>query len=393
MSLHSPANEARRLSGSPCGLSRLMFYTDSTEPSGVGAHMLQLADALRDKVSISFALNDAPASRVLAERARLQGFAVDIIAHDDKFASAFARVLAFRQADLLHVHAGIGWEGWHAPPVARCAGVPAIRTEHLPYLLDSPSEQARYHAGMADLDALICVSEAARQTHLEAGVPAGLLHLVRNGIAPAKPDRCRMAMRESLGLSEEHAALLTVARFTEQKGHRVLLQAVPDVIAAFPQARFLWAGSGPLWEEIGALVGQAGLDKHVRLLGHRADVPDLLAASDVYVLPSLFEGLPLSLLEAYFAQLPVIASRAPGTAEAVIEGETGLLVEPGDPEALAGGIAALLGDAALRARLAGAGARHAVRHFSAGRMADETFAIYEKVLRRYRAETAVLAAQ
>lgn len=373
---------------------KVILYTDSSEPSGVGEHMMQLAREMQIAADLVFALSHAGTAPALGQRARGEGFEVRIVPHDSRFEEAFARLLTGERPEILHVHAGIGWEGWQAPPLARRLGVPVlIRTEHLPWLLDRPEEQTRYREGLQAFDAVICVSESARQSYLRAGIPPGLLHVVRNGIRSAPLRQGRLATRESLGLDLGSIALLTVARFTEQKGHRLLLDAVPDIVRAFPEACFLWAGVGPLEGELGARIAAERLDRHVRLLGHRDDVPDLLAASDIYVLPSLFEGLPLSLLEAHFAHLPVVATRSPGTNEVEIDGVTALLVEAGNARELGEAVCRVLGDPALAARIAGAGARHVVSHFTATRMARETHAIYRQCLEARTPETGARAAE
>lgn len=360
---------------------RVTLYTDSVEPSGVGEHVIQLARGLANQVSVSLIVNDAPASKALAGRARKAGICSRVVPHGPSFELEFFGLLRLLRPHILHIHAGIGWEGWQAPPVARRGGVAKIvRTEHLPYLLDKPDEEARYKAGIAGIDAVICVSGHSHASYVRAGITPDLLNVVQNGTSPPAYNGCRIGSREALGFSDDDVLILTVARLTEQKGHRVLLEAAPKVIQEFPRARFLWAGAGPLFDELQKRARDLGLSENVLLLGQRADVPDLLAASDLYVLPSLFEGLPLSLLEAHYAHLPVIASRAPGTAEAIIDRETGVLVDPGNSEQLAAAIQWVLGDPAFAARLAGAGARHAATHFSAERMARETLDIYYRQL-------------
>ena len=120
----------------------------------------------------------------------------------------------------------------------------------------------------------------------------------------------------------------------------------------------------------------------MRLLGHRDDVPDLLAAADLFALPSRFEGLPLALLEAMAAGLPAVATRVSGVAEVVEPGRTGLLVEPGAPAALAGALAHLLRRRDEAARLGAAARARAGREFGAGRMVGETWDLYRELLAR-----------
>ena len=128
----------------------------------------------------------------------------------------------------------------------------------------------------------------------------------------------------------------TVARLAPQKGHDLLIEAIPAVMAARPDCAVPVGRRRPAsGRSLRARLRAEGLELRVHLLGKRPDVPDLLAAADLFVLPSHFEGLPLSVLEAMGAGLPVVATRVSGTSEAVADGVTGRLVEPNDPAALA----------------------------------------------------------
>jgi glycosyltransferase involved in cell wall biosynthesis len=181
-------------------------------------------------------------------------------------------------------------------------------------------------------------------------------------------------MPTDLSKSVERPVVLTVARLDKQKGLDCLLEAA----ALVPEARFVLAGDGP---ERARLVAQAhalGLNDQVVFLGYRRDIPELLASCDLFVLPSLFEGLPLSILEAMAAGKPVIASAINGTDEAVFHGKTGLLVPPGDAAALSQAIRTLLFDPALAQRLVTAGRSQVQREFSVETMVQRVTDIYRE---------------
>jgi glycosyltransferase involved in cell wall biosynthesis len=226
------------------------------------------------------------------------------------------------------------------------------------------------------VDRLICVSEASRESYLAAGVPAQKLTVVRNGIhiRPAQADRTTALAR--VGVTPSSQVVINVARLAPQKGHHLLIDAIPTVLAARPNARFLLVGDGPLRDELAARLRDEGLDSRVRLLGKRPDVPDLLAAADLFVLPSHFEGLPLSALEAMGASLPVVATRVSGTSEAVVDGVTGRLTAPDDAAALAAAIVSTLSDRALARRWGAAGHKRVATKFSAAGMAHGVDKIY-----------------
>ena len=193
-------------------------------------------------------------------------------------------------------------------------------------------------------------------------------------------DRVRSASavaRADLELGHAARVLTTVANFVPMKGHRWLLEAMPRILARFPDATLVLAGSGPGLEAARERVAAAGVAPRVRILGPRADGAGLLALSDVVVVPSVAaEGLPIVILEAFALGKPVVATRVGGIPEVIQDGETGLLVPPGDPQALADAVSALLADPA-RAAAMGARAREAVRTgFSADGMVRQIERLY-----------------
>ncbi|MGQ9560915.1 MAG: glycosyltransferase [Candidatus Oleimicrobiaceae bacterium] len=156
----------------------------------------------------------------------------------------------------------------------------------------------------------------------------------------------------------------TVAHFRKQKGHLYLVEAIPRVIAAYPQAHFVLVGVGPEQERVRESVAQLGVESHVHFLGLREDVHQLLKEFDVFVLPSLWEGFPNVVLEAMACQKPVVATAVEGTVELVVHGETGLLVEPADADRLAEALLTLLQDRALIVEFGRAGRRRVEEHFT-----------------------------
>lgn len=360
------------------------LFTDSRDPSGLGQHMLALAAGLRRDCRVTLACPPAPAARPLAWAA--EGLGVEVATLDLDGGDAPAHLAAWlggRAFDVLHLHAGIAWEDLPAAAAGRAAGVPVVvRTEHLPCLLSHPWHRAEHARMLAHLDRLVCVSEGARATYLAAGAPPALVTAIRNGVTPRPALRPRAETRAALGLADDEPLVLTVARFTPQKDHRTLLAAIPVVLARQPRARFAWVGTGPLAGRLRWAARAAGVGRSVRLLGSRDDVPDLLAAADLFVLPSRFEGLPLALIEAMATGLPVVATRVCGTEEAVEHGRTGLLAESRDPESLARAILAVLTSLDRGAALGAAGRERAAQAFGADRMVRQTLALYRDLLAR-----------
>ncbi len=352
------------------------LYTESPAPSGVGCHMLALAERLRDRFALSFACPPGPGGTALLGQAHALGLptlALDRLGALVPFLDAHAPAL-------VHLHAGIGWEGHAGARLAGAWGARVLRTEHLPYLLTDRVQQGDYHLALDAVDRVLCVSEGARRSYAEAGVPDEKLCVVRNGIPEPVAGSDGLGVRHRLGLAPDALVALTVGRFTEQKGYDVLLDSVPAVLDHVPETRFLWVGDGPLWAETSYEVARRGLGEQVLLPGRRSDVPDLMAAADLFVLPSRFEGLPLAVLEALAARLPVVATRVVGTKEAVLDGETGWLVPPENAVALAVTVITALQDAGLRHRRAEAARADFEARWTARRMADDTAAVYDDLL-------------
>lgn len=348
----------------------LVLATDSRDPSGLGEHMLTLAGAL-DDFDIVIAAQDSS----LLSRAARRGLRVK--AFDLAALNSFKTWLS-SHAGLLHVHAGIGWEGHELVRIGKAAGLPVVRTEHLPYVLTSPIQQAEYGAMLLSVDRVVTVSRAAYDSFLSRQRSPALA-LVPNGIAARQSTVDRHDTRAALGLLAHEQLLLTVARFTEQKAYPTLLEAVPAVLEHQPTARFVWVGTGPDFEAMADAVRDAHLGHAVNLLGQRDDVPDLLAAADLLVLPSLFEGLPLVLLEAMAAGLPIVTTRIGGSIEAVGEAHP-YLAMPGDPGSLAKVIAEALEDPEAARAASEAQRQRYEQQFRASRMAAQTADIYAGVM-------------
>jgi glycosyltransferase involved in cell wall biosynthesis len=228
------------------------------------------------------------------------------------------------------------------------------------------------------VDRYLAVSDhvAARlcQTY---GLSATKVCVVHNSVFPAAFKRPANAeLRAKLTGATARPIVLSLARLDKQKGHCYLLEAAVLV----PEALFVLAGDGPERPALEAQARALGLNGRVAFLGYREDVCDLLASCDLFVLPSLFEGLPLSVLEAMAAAKPVVATAIGGTDEAVVHGETGLLVPPADSAALAGAIRTALSEPILSRRLGAAGRARVREEFSAETMVRRITEIYDELL-------------
>lgn len=187
----------------------------------------------------------------------------------------------------------------------------------------------------------------------------------------------RIEIRTKLGLPPDACIVSVIATFKRQKGHRYLIEAAAPVVKAYPNVHILFVGDGELREVLQEQVSAADMTEHIHFLGFRQDIPDLLAASDYFVLPSLWEGLPMALIEAMAAGLPVVATDVSGSRQVVVNGETGLLVAPGDAQALANALQQLLSQP-QRARAMGLAAQRRVTdHFGAKKQAADHLALFQ----------------
>ena len=183
--------------------------------------------------------------------------------------------------------------------------------------------------------------------------PAEKIEVVHNAVDVDRFDELSAppGLREEIGAGRERPMVLTIGRLDEQKGYPVLLEAA----ARLPRRSSSSPAKALNGRGLEALAGRLGVGDRVRFLGHRTDVPQLLAAGDVFALPSLYEGTSLAVLEAMAARRPVVGTAIGGTEELIDDGESGLLVQPGDADALAAALGRLLADAGLRDSLAARG--------------------------------------
>jgi glycosyltransferase involved in cell wall biosynthesis len=205
---------------------------------------------------------------------------------------------------------------------------------------------------------IVCVAES----ELSSGVAARTCDPARTVVIPNGVPLDRPQRRHPARL-DEPATILSVGRLRAPKDFLTLVRAAARLPARSARVRIV--GDGPDRTELEAEIDRLALDGTVELMGERADVPELLAAADVFVLPSRSEGMPMSVLEAMAAGLPVVASAVGGVPELVQDGTTGALVAPGDPDALGAALAALAGDPAARGRLGAAGRARAEARFGA----------------------------
>ena len=283
---------------------------------------------------------------------------------------ALLRLIRAERPDLVHAHMPIS--GVLARLAARLCGVRVIAYTCHGFLFNQPGPAARRGAALVLEWVAGRVTDRYLTVSREEAADARRLRLHRDPVAVGngrrpdlfRPDpEARRRIRSSLGVPETRVVVIVVSRLVRHKGHPELLAAMADV----PDAE-LWVVGDRLPSDHGQTLDAAFADAarpdrlgpRLRRLGYRTDIPALLAAADIFALPSHFEGLPMSVIEAMLCGLPVVATDIRGPREQVVPGETGLLVPPHDVAGLAAALHRLAADAALRQRMGEAGRARAV---------------------------------
>jgi starch synthase (maltosyl-transferring) len=258
--------------------------------------------------------------------------------------------------------------------IAWLAGVPVRISSQRNLLFGFPRWFLRLDAWLANsnlVDKMVAVSEQTWQFCVAVeGMNPQKIVVIPNGINPEEFDKFQWStpelndLRGALGIAANKRVAITVARLHPQKGHVFLIQAASLILAKCSDVTFLLVGDGEERAVIEQRIEGMGLANHFRLLGARSDVPKLLALSDLFVLPSLYEGMPNVILEAMASRLPVVATDVDGTREVVIDRETGLLVPRADSKALGNAILLLLKDETMRCQMGMKGYERARTQFS-----------------------------
>ena len=288
--------------------------------------------------------------------------------------------------DVVHTHsAKAGFVGRLA---GRLAGTPrVIHTPHtFPFEMDVGRLARSYYLRLERMagrfcDRIVCVCPSQLALARSVADPARAV-LIENGIPPPplRDTEERLQRRRELGIDPDIPVAAVIGRFTLQKGHDVFIEAARRVAGRLPSARFVLVGDGELRTRLENLILAAGMKERFLLAGTREDAGNLLTAFDVVVLPSLWEGLPYTLLEAMAAARGVVATRVGGMPDVIENGVDGLLVPPKDPAALSEAMTTLLDNAKLRSKMGAHARRTVLNRYDIGQMMGRLAALYEGTL-------------
>lgn len=362
--------------------------------AGAEAHLLDLLAGLRAaQHDARLLLLDTPARGGAAMAAAAEGRDIPVAREviyghlNPGLTLRLARRWRRERPDIVHTH--LFHADTYGIPAARLAGVRAVvssrhnndaRRARLPLRALNWALWQMADAGIGISDAVAGYAIAVE------GVAPGKMHTIHYGLAapsaPVNAASARAALRAELGLDADALLLGTVGRLIPVKAIDTAIAAFGRVAADFPRAHLVVAGDGPLRAELQAQANAPGLGGRVHFLGWRTDIPAVMAALDVFMLVSHSEGFGLTLLEAMHQGTPIIGSRAGAIPEVVLHERTGLIVPPGDANALAAAMRALLDDPDARARYGAFGRDRVKSYFSAERMVGETLALYARLLAR-----------
>jgi L-malate glycosyltransferase len=353
-----------------------------------GAEMLaaQLARRFAPEFRVVFACLDELGP--LGEALRREGFTVHLLQRrpglDWRCMTRVGEMLRQERVDVIHAHQYTPF--FYAMLGRWRSGHPILFTEHGRHFPDR-RKLKRVVANrllLARRDRVVGVGQAVRQALIaNEGIPAGRVSVIYNGIDATRfqnGGHDRQQIRADLGIGAADLMMLQVARLDYLKDHATALRTLRTVVGALPNVRLVLAGDGPERGAVERSIEEHGLTQHVRLLGTRQDVARLAAAADVFLLTSISEGIPLTIIEAMAAGLPVVATRVGGVPEVVEEGQTGLLARSGNDAELAAHLLKLARDPDLCRRLGRKGRERASVVFSESRMHACYLNLYREML-------------
>ena len=296
-----------------------------------------------------------------------------------------AKLLKRERVDVIHAHQ---YSPFFYAMAARFLGrgIPVLFTEHGRFHPDYPRRKriAFNRLCLRRKDRVVSVGESVRQQLIHnEGIPDRRIGIVYNGVdlSPFEdaPDD-RESVRREIGVGPADFLIVHVGRLDPIKDHATAIHAIQRVAAQCEHARLAVVGEGPELPRIQSEIERCGVEPYVRLLGLRRDVPRVLRAADAFLMTSVSEGIPLAVIEAMGAGLPVVSTDVGGVKEVVVDGEDGLLSPAKDDASLARDLIRLAIDADLRSQLGRAGRRRAFDLFSNARMTSEYRALYEEMI-------------
>jgi glycosyltransferase involved in cell wall biosynthesis len=367
---------------------RIAMMLESDGPGGAEMMVFRLSEELRDRGHTVVPVGPANGCGWLAEVFRNAGYSPEVFQMRRPVDPTCVRSLmdVYRKHRVNAVHSHEFTMAVYGAASSRLMGLPQVITMHGGFsACKTRRRRIALRWAMRRADHTVMVSRATRhQFATDLGLNEGRLTVVPNGV-PARIGHAD-GVRQEFGVKAGECVLLAVGTLEKHKGHQVLLEALARLNGRGLNApwKLIIAGGrgGDQHQSLEDYVEDEGLSEHVHVVTNRSDVPDLLALADIFVMPSLFEGLPMALLEAMSAGKAIVASATSGIPEAIANGKEGILVPPGDPASLADALNGLLTEPTRRAEIGRAAAARATRDFTVQVMADRYETLYDEASRR-----------
>lgn len=373
--------------------SNILYVITHLELGGAQTQLLSLIRAI-DKEHFNLFLFTGQEGPLVEEALSLGG----LVVHRSRYLKrsidllkdllALVEIMRFIQKnkiDIVHTHSSkAGILGRCAAALARAKTI--LHTVHgwsfndfqKPFVRNLYRGLERFTAKFTDK--IIVVSEHDRRKGLDSGIGRECQYaLVRYGIDRTRFGKRDPFIRKELGISDDAIVIGTIACFKPQKAPEDFVRLAFLISQVLPQARFLWVGDGALREKIKRLIAGLNLGSQFILTGWRRDIPRVLSAMDVFVLTSLWEGLPIAVLEAMASQVPVVATHTGGISEVITEGETGFLVPCHNMASMLENVQLLLGDAFRKERVIQSAKRRIDGAFDTETMMEAHAKLYQEL--------------
>ena len=365
-------------------IQTVLFFSTSSGPGGAERVISNLATSLDPKrfrpVLCLFRHG------WIQERAESKGVCTYVIPTqgmmDWRWVLQFKQLLQREQVDLIHAHEfDANVQGTF---VAAMLGIPIVVTIHGKNYYHEKFRRRLAYRWVSRSATMVVVSKNLKQFIVEqVGVPPDRITVLYNGVD--RLPHCETweveECRKEIGIPQDHQVVGIVGNLYPVKGHRYLIEGIPSILKSCPNTSFVFAGRGKLESELREQVRRLGLDSRVHFIGLRQDIPRILAMLDVFVLPSLSEGLSMAILEAMMVGKPVVATHVGGNPELISDGDTGYLVPPCDSSALASRLIKLLTDKQQAIQFSEKGKLRAESLFSLGTMVAAYESLYEGLLK------------
>lgn len=366
---------------------KIIYFIEDLGVGGIErtiAHLMMNMDPLRFSCEV-WCLSGGG---IIADQLKESGFAVRVLdvrsCYDPRNFFQLAKMIREASPDIVHT------QTYFSGVVGRCAAkLAGVR------VIVSHVNNVYKHYSWLNLtvekalsmftDSIICCSNAVKAFVVEKeNISPQKTVVIYNGVDPAQFNSFvdRKAIRTSFGVEDEEVLLITAASLTPKKGHVYILEALEKIVRDNCAVKYLVVGDGPSRKDLGSAVKRLGLDDHVIFCGQRQDVPQLLQASDIFVLPSITEGFPLVLVEAFYGGLVVVASDVGGVSELVRDGVDGILVPPEKVYPLQQAVLSLLDDRARFERLQENVIKKDMTDYFTENMVRRVSDLYEELIKR-----------